>query len=87
MNGRAVFIVQASRGPVLLITIGALFAMHQAGFLTFDRTWPLILIVLGIMKLLERVFAPPVVLQPPYPGAQYPHPPYPPPPPTGGPQA
>jgi len=50
--------LQAIRGPVLLITVGALFAIHQAGLLSFSRTWPLIIIVIGIMKLLERAFSP-----------------------------
>ena len=54
---RAMF-VQAARGPVLLITVGILFAMHQAGTLSFERSWPLLIIVLGVMKLMERVLAP-----------------------------
>jgi hypothetical protein len=63
MNGRAALFAQAIRGPVLLITIGVLFAIHQAGILPFFRTWPLILIVVGVMKLLERLYVP----QPPSP--------------------
>jgi hypothetical protein len=35
-----------------------LFAVHQAGVLSFSRTWPLLIIVVGIMKLLERAGAP-----------------------------
>ncbi len=50
--------MQAIRGPVLLVTIGVLFAIHQAGILSFSRTWPLLIIVIGIMKLLERAGAP-----------------------------
>jgi Domain of unknown function (DUF5668) len=50
--------MQAIRGPVLLVTIGILFAIHQAGILSFSRTWPLLIIVIGIMKLLERAGAP-----------------------------
>ena len=53
MNRRALF-VQAIRGPILLITIGVLFAVQQAGYLSFGQTWPLILIVIGVMKLFER---------------------------------
>ena len=60
MNRSALFL-QAIRGPVLLITIGILFALEQAGVIAFTRTWPLILIVVGLMKLLERVAAPPVI--------------------------
>jgi hypothetical protein len=56
--------VQAIRGPVLLITLGVLFAIHQAGVLSFARTWPLILIVIGLMKLLERMVAKPQPVPP-----------------------
>lgn len=56
MNNRYALFAQALRGPVLLITVGILFAIHQAGFLHFSRTWPLILIVVGVMKLFERLF-------------------------------
>jgi Domain of unknown function (DUF5668) len=60
MNSRAALFVQAIRGPILLITIGLLFAVHQAGVISFARTWPLIIIVIGVMKLIERM-----VVQPP----------------------
>lgn len=58
MNSRTALYVQAIRGPVLLVTAGVLFAIHQAGGLSFSRTWPLLIIVIGIMKLLERAWAP-----------------------------
>jgi hypothetical protein len=50
---------QAVRGPILLITVGILFAVHQRGGLSFFQTWPLVLIVVGVMKLIERWFVPP----------------------------
>jgi cell wall-active antibiotic response 4TMS protein YvqF len=98
VNAKGFFLAQAVRGPIMLITIGALFAMHQAGILSFARTWPLILIVLGVMKLIERMAAPrlpypppygqPPYSQPPYGQPPYGQPPYPPPPPPaqGGPR-
>jgi hypothetical protein len=58
MNPRTTYYVQAIRGPVLLVTVGVLFAIHQAGVLSFSRTWPLLVIVIGVMKLLERAGAP-----------------------------
>ena len=82
MNARQYLLAQAVRGPILLITIGILFAMHQAGFVSFARTWPLILIVLGVMKLIERMVAPPV---PPYVPPPYSQP-YSAPPPAGAPR-
>jgi cell wall-active antibiotic response 4TMS protein YvqF len=64
MNRSALFF-QAIRGPILLITIGVLFALEQAGKIAFTRTWPLILIVIGLMKLLERMAAAPPMMPPP----------------------
>ncbi|MGI9072435.1 MAG: LiaI-LiaF-like domain-containing protein [Bryobacteraceae bacterium] len=58
MNHRRALFAQAIRGPILLITIGVLFAMHQAGVLHFSRTWPLIIIVIGVLKLIERLAIP-----------------------------
>ena len=66
MNRAALF-VQAVRGPILLMTVGALFAMHQAGILLFSRTWPLIIIMIGVMKLVERMVARPIYPQAPGP--------------------
>jgi hypothetical protein len=64
MNREALF-VQAIRGPILLITIGILFAIHQAGTLSFGRTWPLIIIMIGVMKLFERMVTKPPAVPPP----------------------
>lgn len=59
MSNRAALFVQAVRGPILLITVGVLFAIHQAGIISFSRTWPLLIIVIGLMKLFERMLAQP----------------------------
>jgi hypothetical protein len=72
---RGALYAQAIRGPIILITIGTLFAMHQAGTISFARTWPLIIIVVGVIKLFERLATPQVAAyqqpgytqQPPYP--------------------
>ena len=80
------------RGPVILITIGTLFAVDNFLNIGFDRTWPVLIIIIGIMKLLEHGNAPapapyqshqqpyqaPYQSQPPY--SQTPPPPPPPPP-------
>jgi len=80
-GGRAAAVVQAARGPVMLITVGALFAMQQAGMLSIWRSWPVILIVLGVMKLIERLIVPHSQT---FPGMPYTGTPYPPPPPPPG---
>ena len=47
--------MQALRGPLVLIAVGILFAVQQAGALSFERTWPLLLILVGVVKLVERM--------------------------------
>ena len=47
--------VCAIRGPVLLITLGALVTVDHLGAVSFWRTWPVLLIVLGLLKLAERM--------------------------------
>ncbi len=49
--------VRAIRGPVLLVTVGSLLAIDQHGSHPFWRMWPVLLVVLGIMILLERSVA------------------------------
>jgi cell wall-active antibiotic response 4TMS protein YvqF len=58
VNSRASLFAQAIRGPILLITVGILFALHQSGVLSFFQTWPLVVIVAGVMMLIERLFVP-----------------------------
>jgi hypothetical protein len=51
--------VQAIRGPIMLITLGTLVAIDYAGVYGFWRTWPILIIVFGVLKLLERAAAKP----------------------------
>lgn len=64
MTNRAAF-MQAIRGPVLLAALGVLFALDQAGTLYFRQTWPLLIILFGVLKLLEKS-AEPQVAAPPF---------------------
>ena len=43
--------VDAIRGPILLIALGLLLAADQTGRIGFDRTWPALLILFGLLKL------------------------------------
>jgi hypothetical protein len=52
-------LVQAIRGPIMLITLGSLVAIDYAGVYGFWRTWPILIIVFGLLKLLERAGAKP----------------------------
>ncbi len=54
MNGNSGTLVQAVRGPIMLITVGVLFSIDHFGPYSFSRTWPVLLIVIGLLKLLER---------------------------------
>ena len=78
MKANAFALVRAMRGPIVLITLGILFAADQRGGIGFHRTWPVLFIVFGVLKLIERLLAPP----PPPPPMYYP--PAGPPPPPGG---
>ena len=44
----------AIRGPVILITLGVLLEIDHLGQVSFARTWPILLIVFGLFKLMER---------------------------------
>jgi hypothetical protein len=52
-------LLQAARGPILLIVLGVLLAIDHFGPASFWRTWPLLVITYGVMKLLERVVSRP----------------------------
>ena len=57
-------IVQAIRGPIMLIVLGALVEIDYAGVYGFWRTWPILIIVFGLLKLLEHSGAKPPVSYP-----------------------
>ena len=45
----------AASGPILLIALGTLFAIDYMGGVRFSRTWPALLILFGIFKLVEHL--------------------------------
>lgn len=47
-------LMRAIRGPVVLITLGALLLADRMSGVPFTKTWPVLLIVFGLMKLMER---------------------------------
>jgi hypothetical protein len=61
-------LVRAIRGPILLITLGVLLAVDQLGPYGFSRTWPVLIIVLGVLKLLEKTADRPPAYPPAGPG-------------------
>lgn len=55
MDNTLAKLIRASRGPVLLMTLGILLAIHQFSGIRFDQTFPILIIVFGTMWLLERM--------------------------------
>jgi hypothetical protein len=51
MNTDNVSLWRATRGPVMLVTLGTLFLIDHSGGVSFTRTWPVLLIVMGVMWL------------------------------------
>jgi len=51
MNRDSAAFIHAIRGPVMMITIGALFALDNFTALSFGRTWPVLLVVAGLLSL------------------------------------
>lgn len=78
MNEQTASLIRAARGPLILITVGVLFAIDRFTPFRFSQTWPVLLIVIGVLRLLGGSRR-----------SSYPPPPPPPPPappydPTGG---
>jgi hypothetical protein len=55
MNSNNLSLLRAIRGPVLLVTLGTLFLIDHSGGIGFGRTWPVLLIVIGLLRLAEYV--------------------------------
>jgi hypothetical protein len=58
-------LIQAIRGPIMLILLGTLVAIDYFGIYGFSRTWPILIIAFGLLKLLEKVVAHPIASQMP----------------------
>ena len=55
MNGNSTSLLRAIRGPIMLIAVGLLFTADQFTDFRIWRTWPVLLILLGLLKLAERL--------------------------------
>ena len=64
-------LIRAIRGPITLITLGVLFTFDHFTRYTFSQTWPVLLIVFGLLSLLRRGAGhppgPPPPVGPPWP--------------------
>ncbi len=73
MNADSAALIRAVRGPIMMITVGILFAMDIFTRFSFQETWPAILIVLGVLGLAFRAGSRPRVAVggvPPAPSSQ-----------------
>jgi hypothetical protein len=78
MNGNGDSWIRSIRGPLTVITVGVLFAFNNFTQYSFDKTWPVLLIVFGLLSLLRRTTEP-AYPPPPPPPSGYPFNPPPPP--------
>ncbi|HTZ89180.1 MAG TPA: DUF5668 domain-containing protein [Alloacidobacterium sp.] len=60
--------LQRIQGPALLLTFGVTALLDQWHILSFGRSWPLYLIVLGLIKLAQRAALANAEPPPAYPG-------------------
>jgi hypothetical protein len=88
MNDQSHLLLRAIKGPVIMITIGVLFAADRFTDYHFYQTWPILLIVIGILQFVAGrgrradYYPPPgAPYQQMHPGYQPPRPGTPPPPP------
>ena len=51
MNDQSQLLLRSIKGPVIMITIGVLFAADRFTAYGFHETWPILLIVIGLMQL------------------------------------
>lgn len=62
----------AIRGPIMLIAVGVLFAIDHAGIFGIRQSWPVLLVLIGLLKLLEHLTTEPRVPGPPMSGSSMP---------------
>jgi len=91
MNDQSQLLLRAIRGPVIMITVGVLFAADRFTDYHFHETWPVLLIVVGLMQLFggrrrKADYYPPPGTPGVHPMYTAPAPPPPPPPPSSGPR-
>ncbi len=67
-------LIRRLRGPSFLILVGITALLNQWNVLSFSRSWPLYLILAGVLGLAERaaIAAAPPAVPPLYPGAYAP---------------
>lgn len=68
MNDQSQYLMRAVTGPIILITVGVLFTVDRFTSFSFGQTWPILLIVIGLLKLLGGRRKREFITPPPPPG-------------------
>jgi hypothetical protein len=55
------------RGPVILLALGVLMLLDHVDRIGFGQTWPVLIVIFGLLVLAERLTQPPRAPQPPAP--------------------
>jgi len=63
--GRGRYCRRGLMGPVILLTLGLQFLLENMGIIRFGRTLPLLLIVIGLVKIFESTAPPGTLPEPP----------------------
>jgi hypothetical protein len=66
-------LIRRLRGPAVLLLIGIIALLHQADLVNWGLFVPLLLILIGVLKLAERAALAAADDIPAYPGAPYPY--------------
>jgi hypothetical protein len=67
-------LIRRLKGPAILLLLGTILLMHEAGLLDFWSLFiPLLLILIGVLKLAERAALAAAGDETPYPGSPYPY--------------
>ena len=62
-------LIRRMRGPAFLLLFGVTALLHEWHILSFSQSWPLYLVLAGVLALMERAaFQPPDATQMPPPG-------------------
>jgi len=67
-------LIRRLKGPAILLLLGTILLMHEAGLVEFWALFfPLLLILIGVLKLAERAALAAAGDETPYPGSPYPY--------------
>ena len=67
-------LIRRLRGPAILLLVGIIALLHEAGALeSWSLFFPLLLILIGVLKLAERAALASAGDEVPYPGSPYPY--------------